>query len=67
MVVCNLIPQISPPFTLRLVIFSGLFPPLVFCDMVAIFCLIKLSRKNGLKVVYSLISLHGAILLCKVC
>lgn len=35
--------------------------------MVAVFCLIRLSRKNGLKVVYSLISLHGAILLCKVC
>ena len=38
-------------------------PPLIFYDMVAIFCLIRLSREKALKVVYSLISLHGAILL----
>ena len=62
----TMIPHVSPAFTLRSVIFLvfGMSPPpLIFYDMVAIFCLIRLSQEKALKVVYSLISLHGAILL----
>lgn len=51
----TMIPHVSPAFTLRSVIFlvSGMSPPLIFYDMVAIFCLIRLSREKGLKMVYS--------------